>query len=1203
MKLTDLFETRLLTVKFNSLFESRKIISEGISHPEDLIISNGSEGANRVVNELLGLEKDSSTVSIKWDGFPAVVFGRDASGNLVFVDKHMFDKIAKGKMEFSSIEDYDTGRGADRQDLWAKEQVLRPALEQIVPQVVDKYWMGDLLWTGVPPVKDGFYSFKPNTVEYQVAESGSLGSEIAKSVGGIAVHTVIPGLGQADVPLKGLEGLAEGKGVVLLTGEIKHASPKVKVDKKFVSETKNIIHQYGPAADTFISDLAALKAKTVLTNMSPFITKMLEHGDIKTDIIERFLDFLSSKLSPSAAAKLIGTNKDGWLYKEGAVGLESIWKLWAAVTDLKIHIKQQLDAQLKGSEVRALINGEDSHEGYVFGAGSEKLKLVDRLGFTAAHFSKFKVPDEEIERKKSMPMAVFCFGRMNPPTIGHELVMRKTVELGGKNGFIFLSGSVNGETDPLDPKTKAAFISKMYPDLGSHIVGDAVLNPIYAANWLYDKGFRNITFVAGSDRLGASKGSLEKILAQWNSGPIRTTDNARGPQGREHVVFNFVSSGDRDADTSSVSGISGTLARKYAAEGKKKEFEGATGFTDKIKVGGKSLYQAVRHGMGLSDIVKKELKEGIDLQDFLYDFPAEMDRKELLNLVYDHINMLSPEKKDIVKRWTEGEKIADIARELDVTDKSLRSKLQLALREIYKGVQHEYGKKDIYHNPMISTDLYKLWNKVKNNPNYKITTLTGGQFQIVKKNKPVPEVVPNEKIIRDKKLVYKKYADLKNEAMYRYGYNYANAKRKEIDSEAEKWLKLYNKIKQLPEYTIIDPHNASASVDKKLKENYDNYFGDEKETLSSAEYYLHEVLHAIDTGDVRDYWNYYDVTLDYLEEDVIIRRIARFIDRYLLQDKAKLIKLLLGLIKHQSNPQPAEGLFAAIRSNNVDWPELAVIEKALKSNLKENDDDDDIKLKELFSFYIKELLDAIRKNDMPNFDDYYAWLMDITWQDEKQISKAIAKEIKVDDPTEKDAFIKILLSMIKDWTDESEYYSRGILSALKMRKVNWPELAVIEKALKADLKEDWDEDYGQSAYLNALLSALDKGDAENFEYYYQAVLEEITEASVIRSIANHIEPDHPKVKEHLMKLLLNIVKNDNDVGVVKGLIEAIRWHVDWPELNIIEKSLNSNLKEGETKRADDNGNTKCWKGYRKVGLKKKGNKMVNDCRLVKKAKK
>jgi hypothetical protein len=46
----------------------------------------------------------------------------------------------------------------------------------------------------------------------------------------------------------------------------------------------------------------------------------------------------------------------------------------------------------------------------------------------------------------------------------------------------------------------------------------------------------------------------------------------------------------------------------------------------------------------------------------------------------------------------------------------------------------------------------------------------------------------------------------------------------------------------------------------------------------------------------------------------------------------------------------------------------------------------------------------------------------------------------------------------------------------------------------------------------------------------------------------------------------------------------------------------SNRIEGINERADDNGNEHCWSGYRKVGMKKKGGKMVNDCRPVKKGK-
>ena len=579
----------------------RKIINEGIDHPEDLIANHGSAGADHAVNSLLGLGRDPSTLSIKWDGFPAVVFGRDKTGALVFMDKHMYDKVAKGKMDFTTIKAYDQGRGANREDLWAKEAKLRPVLERAIPKVKDKYWMGDLMWTGTPEQVNGFYDFKPNTVEYQIKAKSPLGDRVSNSVGGIAVHTSIPSLGSADKPLMGLEGLNENAKIVWLTGEIRN-KPKVVIDKKQRDSTIDTVKTYGPTLDQFIAGLTEMKAKAVLTSMSPFITQMLGEGDIKNNIVPRFLAFLKNKLSPAAAAKLIGNN-DGWLYQKngGGPGLLAMWKIWAAVTDLKISVKTVIDTQMKNSEVRAIINGKESHEGYVFGEGENKLKIVDRLGFSAANFAKHKVGQDEITAKSKMPLAVFCFGRMNPPTLGHELVIRKTVELGGDNSFIFLSSSHNKDTDPLDFNTKAQFIKKIYPTMASHIVMDPVLNPIYAANYLYDRGYRNITFVAGDDRLGNKVGSLEKILQSWNSGPVRTTDNARGPSGREHVVMNFVSSGSRDPDSGDVSGISGTKARTAAAAGKEAEFQKATGVSSKTRVNGMTLYQTVRKGMGLDN--------------------------------------------------------------------------------------------------------------------------------------------------------------------------------------------------------------------------------------------------------------------------------------------------------------------------------------------------------------------------------------------------------------------------------------------------------------------------------------------------------------------------------------------------------------------------------------------------------------------------
>jgi len=54
---------------------------------------------------------------------------------------------------------------------------------------------------------------------------------------------------------------------------------------------------------------------------------------------------------------------------------------------------------------------------------------------------------------------------------------------------------------------------------------------------------------------------------------------------------------------------------------------------------------------------------------------------------------------------------------------------------------------------------------------------------------------------------------------------------------------------------------------------------------------------------------------------------------------------------------------------------------------------------------------------------------------------------------------------------------------------------------------------------------------------------------------------------------------------------------------VLEYTINNMKRDGyEFFNEDDNGFDKCWTGYRKVGLKKKGDKMVNDCRPVKKKK-
>ena len=90
--------------------EFNNILREGarIDHAEDIIFWEGSAGANRVIDSIIGLAKGTTqSLTIKWDGSPAVIFGRDDKGDFVFTDKSGF--VAKGYEGKSKSADFGSG--------------------------------------------------------------------------------------------------------------------------------------------------------------------------------------------------------------------------------------------------------------------------------------------------------------------------------------------------------------------------------------------------------------------------------------------------------------------------------------------------------------------------------------------------------------------------------------------------------------------------------------------------------------------------------------------------------------------------------------------------------------------------------------------------------------------------------------------------------------------------------------------------------------------------------------------------------------------------------------------------------------------------------------------------------------------------------------------------------------------------------------
>lgn len=180
--------------------------------------------------------------------------------------------------------------------------------------------------------------------------------------------------------------------------------------------------------------------------------------------------------------------------------------------------------------------------------------------------------------------AAFCFGRMNPPTVGHgQLIDTVANASQGGDYFIFVSQTQDKRKNPLDYPTKIKFIKALFPEQASHVVYNAELKTIMQiAEWLYNNGYRAVTFVAGSDRLD----SFKQLLNDYN-----------GVEGKNVYYkfdsINFVSSGDRDPDADGIAGVSASSAREAAVNGNVAAFAQATGAGELAE----PLYHAVRKGM------------------------------------------------------------------------------------------------------------------------------------------------------------------------------------------------------------------------------------------------------------------------------------------------------------------------------------------------------------------------------------------------------------------------------------------------------------------------------------------------------------------------------------------------------------------------------------------------------------------------------
>ena len=193
-----------------------------------------------------------------------------------------------------------------------------------------------------------------------------------------------------------------------------------------------------------------------------------------------------------------------------------------------------------------------------------------------------------VEEEKTV---YFTFGRMNPPTIGHEKLLDVMARKAGKHPYkVYLSQSQDAKKNPLDYQTKVKTARKMFPRHARQIMIDRGIRNVFdIASKLYEEGYKNVAMVVGSDRVR----EFDVLLRKYNGVKAK------------HGFYNFqkitvISAGERDPDADGAEGMSASKMRAAASDGDFSQF--AQGLPKSISNSeAKKIYNTIRSAMGLKE--------------------------------------------------------------------------------------------------------------------------------------------------------------------------------------------------------------------------------------------------------------------------------------------------------------------------------------------------------------------------------------------------------------------------------------------------------------------------------------------------------------------------------------------------------------------------------------------------------------------------
>lgn len=385
-----------------------------LEHAEDLVFDLGVEGTRTAINFLrdvrdmltVGEASNRGTITVKWDGAPAVFAGINPENGRFFVAKKgLFNKTPKLYYSHEDIMSDTTG------DLASKLKIAFTECNKL--GIKSGVYQGDILFTKQDLFTqdiDGekYVCFHPNTIVYAVPYGSGLAKRIMAANVGIVWHTTYTG--------KTISGLSASFGKSI-TNNFKKTNTSWMQDATFTDATG--VSMFSARERTeFDAKLSAIgkmfqqmpsqlvnaihKDPDLLALVHVYNNSKVRAGEMVADVnshVDGLYQFIHDRFAKEEGTKKTVEGKTKVAEKRRKIlnffllhpkaEIAKVFALSRMIADAKLMLVRKLNS---ASNVATFLKTRDGFrvtapEGYVAIRGDGAVKLVDRMQFSMANFS------------------------------------------------------------------------------------------------------------------------------------------------------------------------------------------------------------------------------------------------------------------------------------------------------------------------------------------------------------------------------------------------------------------------------------------------------------------------------------------------------------------------------------------------------------------------------------------------------------------------------------------------------------------------------------------------------------------------------------------------------------------------------------------------------------------------------------------------